>query len=246
MKRILWAGAFALVAGGQALAADLPPPPPAPRAPATYVPVAVPVYNWSGIYIGVNGGYGFGTSNWNQPTFGSSGNFNTTGWLAGGTVGANYEFWGGAVLGVEGDWDWTNLSGTSGAGPCTGAVGPGGPAATGCQTNSNWLGTVRGRAGWAFDRVLLYGTGGAAFAPVKATATGTGLGTDSNTEVGWTAGAGLEFAFAPNWTAKAEYLYVDLNNGTCIAACGGATPPVSVKFTENVVRAGINFKFSPW
>ena len=64
----------------------------------------------------------FGTSNWNQPTFGSSGNFNTTGWLAGGTVGANYEFWGGAVLGVEGDWDWTNLSGTSGAGPCTGAV----------------------------------------------------------------------------------------------------------------------------
>ena len=113
MKRILWAGAFALVAGGQALAADLPPPPPAPRAPATYVPVAVPVYNWSGIYIGANGGYGFGTSNWNQPAFGSTGNFNTNGWLAGGTVGANYEFWGGAVLGVEGDWDWTNLSGTS-------------------------------------------------------------------------------------------------------------------------------------
>ena len=169
MKRILWAGAFALVAGGQALAADLPPPPPAPRAPATYVPIAVPVYNWSGIYIGVNGGYGFGTSNWSSSlAFGSTGNFNTNGWLAGGTVGANYEFWGGAVLGVEGDWDWTNLKGTSGAAPCRATPGHG----TGCQTSSNWLGTVRGRAGWAFDRVLLYGTGGVAFAPVKRQSTG--------------------------------------------------------------------------
>jgi outer membrane immunogenic protein len=246
MKRILWAGAFALAIGGQALAADLPPPPPAPRAPATYVPVAAPVYNWSGIYIGVNGGYGFGTSNWSQPAFGSTGNFNTNGWLGGGTVGANYQFWGGAVLGVEGDWDWTNLNGTSTAAVCTGPVVPGGPAATGCKTASDWLGTVRGRAGWAFDRVLLYGTGGVAFAPVQATAVGTGLGTDSNTEVGWTAGAGLEFAFAPNWTAKAEYLYVDLSNGSCVAACGGASPPVSVKFTENVIRAGVNFKFNPW
>ncbi|HEY1747384.1 MAG TPA: hypothetical protein VGG11_11570 [Xanthobacteraceae bacterium] len=127
MKRILWAGAFALVAGGQALAADLPPPP-APRAPATYVPTTIPLYNWSGIYIGVNGGYGFGTSNWTQAATGSSGNFNTTGWLAGGTVGANYQFWGGTVLGVEGDWDWTNLNGTSSAGPCTGLVVPGGAA----------------------------------------------------------------------------------------------------------------------
>ncbi len=65
MKRILWAGAIALVAGGQALAADLPPPV-APRAPATYVPTTVPVYNWSGIYIGANGGYAFGTSSWNN------------------------------------------------------------------------------------------------------------------------------------------------------------------------------------
>ena len=182
------------------------------------------------------------------PSFPASttGNFNTTGWLAGGTVGANYEFWGGAVLGVEGDWDWTNLNGTSGAGPCMGSL-PGGPPATGCQTSSNWLGTVRGRAGWAFDRVLLYGTGGAAFAPVKATVNRSGLRYDSNTEVGWTAGAGLEFAFAPNWTAKAEYLYVDLNNGTCMAACGSApASAIAAKFTENVVRAGINFKFSPW
>jgi outer membrane immunogenic protein len=246
MKRILWAGAFALIAGGQALAADLPPAP-APRAPATYVPVAVPVYNWSGIYIGVNGGYGFGTSNWSSPAAtgfpaSTTGNFGTNGWLGGGTVGANYQFWGGAVLGVEGDWDWTNLNGTSAAAPCI-AVAP----ATGCQTSSNWLGTVRGRAGWALDRVLLYGTGGVAFAPIQTSITNSGGGTNSNTEVGWTAGAGVEFAFAPNWTAKAEYLYVDLNNGSCTSACGSPpAPAVAAKFTENVIRAGVNFKFNPW
>jgi outer membrane immunogenic protein len=214
MKRILLAGAFALVAGGQALAADLPPPPPPPRAPATYVPTTAPVYNWSGIYIGANGGYAFGTT---TPTGGAG--FNTNGFLAGGTVGGNIQ-WGGFVLGAEGDWDWSNLNGT-------GIIG--GTAGT---FNSNWLATARGRAGWAFDRVLLYGTGGGAFA----NAGFTGLG--STTMDGWTAGGGLEFAFAPNWTAKAEYLYVDFSNPSLGAA--------NFKTTENVVRAGVNFKFAPW
>jgi outer membrane immunogenic protein len=236
MKRILWAGAFALAIGGQALAADLPPPPPAPRAPATYVPVAAPVYNWSGIYIGLNGGYGFGNSTWTDPTAGiATPSFDTKGWLAGGTVGGNYQFWGGAVLGLEGDWDWSNLNGTSSTpAPCL----PGG-----CETKADWLATVRGRAGWAFDRVLVYGTGGAAFAPVQAGFPVGGTGFQTNTEFGWTAGAGVEFAFAPNWTAKAEYLYVDLGNSTCTTDCFGNT---SVKYTENVIRAGVNFKFNPW
>src|SRR5580698_8842813 len=145
MKRILWAGAIALVAGGQALAADLPPPV-APRAPATYVPTTVPVYNWSGIYIGANGGYAFGTSSWNNAAAGlTTGNFNTNGGLAGGTVGGNVQ----------------------------------------------WGAAVRGRAGWAIDRVLLYGTGGAAFAPVQAGFNGGPF--QSSTQVGWTAGAGVEF-----------------------------------------------------
>src|ERR1700683_812585 len=230
MKRILWAGAFALVAGGQALSADLPPPV-APRAPATYVPTTVPVYNWSGIYIGANGGYAVGTSSRNNAAAGlTTGNFNTNGGLAGGTVGGNVQ-WGAAVLGIEGDWDWSNLNGTSNIGGC----GPG------CQTKANWLSTVRGRAGWAIDRVLLYGTGGAAFAPVQAGFNGGPF--QSTTQVGWTAGAGLEFAFAPNWTAKAEYLYADLGSSNCTVDCFGNA---SVKFTENIVRAGINFKFNPW
>ena len=235
MKRILWAGAFALLAGGQALAADLPPAP-APRAPATYVPTTAPVYNWSGIYIGGNGGYGFGSSDWTAGAT-STGNFNTTGWLGGGTIGGNVQFWGGAVLGVEGDWDWSNLNGTTTtstpASSCT---------SSGCETQADWLATVRGRAGWAFDRVLVYGTGGVAFAPVQSGFNGGAL--SSTTQTGWTAGAGLEFAFAPNWTVKAEYLYVDLGNTTCATDCFPAS--TSVKFTENVVRAGINFKFNPW
>jgi outer membrane immunogenic protein len=235
MKRILIAGAFALAAaGGQALAADLPPPAaPPPRAPATYVPAA-PLYNWSGIYVGVNGGYGFGTSNWTSGAT-STGDFNTNGFLGGGTLGVNFQ-WGSVVFGAEGDWDWSNLSGSSVAVPGCGA---------GCQTSSDWLGTARGRLGYAFDRVLLYGTGGVAFAPVQ---TGfSGGPTESHTQVGWTAGAGLEFAFAPHWTAKAEYLFADLGNTSCTTSCfTPTTTPTSVKFTENIIRAGVNFKFGPW
>ncbi len=230
MKRILIAGAFALAAGGQALAADFPPPPaPMPQVPATYVPVAAaPIYTWSGVYIGVNGGYGFGTTNWNDPLFGvSTGNFNTGGFLIGGTLGANIQ-WGPVVVGIEGDADWTNLNGTN-----TSICFP-----PGCETASNFLGTVRGRVGYAFDRILVYGTAGGAFGNVQ-----VGPPLLSNTQVGWTAGAGVEFAIAPAWTAKAEYLYVDLGNVSCtsIVSCFGDT---TITFTENIVRAGVNYKFS--
>jgi outer membrane immunogenic protein len=227
MKRILIAGAFALAAGGQALAADLPQPgPPPPRAPATYVPAPVPVFTWSGIYIGVNGGYGFGQSNWTNPA-GSTGNFSTDGFLVGGTIGGNYQ-WNQFVLGIEADGDWTNLSGNVSCGP--------GLAFT-CTTQGDWLATVRGRAGYAFDRFLVYGTGGAAFGNLQAGSTGS---FDTATQTGWTAGGGVEFAFTPNLTAKVEYLYVDLGSMTCNINCQFNT---SVSLTENVVRAGINYKF---
>ncbi len=230
MKRILIAGALALAAGGQAFAADLPPGPPPPRAPATYAPVPVPVFSWTGIYIGVNGGYSFGTSNWSPPGFIPTGNFDTSGYLFGGTLGGNYQ-WGQFVLGIEGDGDWTNLSGSV---TCTGGYS--------CTTSSEWLATVRGRVGYAFDRVLVYGTAGGAAGDIRANNSFTG-GTDTNTEYGWTAGAGVEFAFTPNLTGKVEYLYVDLANGACSASCPGFSGPVAVSLTENVVRAGINYKF---
>jgi outer membrane immunogenic protein len=230
------AGALALVAGGQVLAAshafaaDLPMPGPVPRAPAAYLPPPVPVYSWTGFYIGINGGGAFGNSNWLDSVLGNSGNFNVSGALVGGQVGANYQI-GQFVLGVEGDGDWQNLDGTTTGGSCAGV---------GCETKSDWLATVRGRAGYAWDRVLFYGTGGAAFANVKA---GAGaLPFSNSTQVGWTAGAGVEYAFAPNWSAKVEYLFVDLQNASCpVGSCGSTTTNVSLN--ENVIRGGVNFKF---
>ncbi|HXD13450.1 MAG TPA: outer membrane protein [Xanthobacteraceae bacterium] len=236
MKRILIAGAVALAAaGGQVLAADLPPAAAPPRAPAAYIPPP-PVFSWTGFYLGINGGYGFGQSSWTNPAFTPTGNFNTSGFLVGGTLGANYQM-GAFVIGLEGDGDWNNANGTTFLG---GGVG----CFPGCNTQSTWLATVRGRAGYAWDRVLFYGTGGAAFGDVQG-AFG-GLPFASGTQTGWTAGAGVEWAFLPNWTAKVEYLYVNLGNFSCpTTSCGAGAPPAatSVSFNENIVRAGINYKF---
>jgi outer membrane immunogenic protein len=236
---------------GSAFAADLPPAP-APRAPAVYVPPVVPVYNWSGVYLGINGGYGFGSSEWTDPLnlsgSTSSGNFNTNGGLVGGTAGVNFQT-GGFVFGVEGDWDWQGLQGTSNGSFCN-AISTPGIALPSCETKSDWIATIRGRAGYAADRVLFYATGGGAAGNVQ-----TGLSTlslQSNTEYGWTAGAGIEWAFADNWTAKVEYLFVDLGNTTCntSANCGfdaaATASNNSVSFTESMIRAGVNFKFNGW
>jgi outer membrane immunogenic protein len=236
-RAFLIAATLSLAATGQVLAADLPPAAaPPPRAPAAYLPP--PVFSWTGFYLGINGGYGFGQSSWTNPLFAPTGNFNTSGFLIGGTLGANYQI-GSFVIGLEGDGDWNNANGTSFLGGAVGCV-------PGCNTQSDWLATVRGRAGFAWDRVLFYGTGGAAFGNVQAAFGGFPFA--SSTQTGWTAGAGVEWAFLPNWTAKVEYLFVDLGSFSCPAAsCGSpaGVPPAatSVSFNENIVRAGINYKF---
>jgi outer membrane immunogenic protein len=227
MKRMLLAGVLALAAG-QAFAADLPPPPaPPPRAPATYVPVPAPIFTWTGIYIGINGGYGFGTGDFSSGTSVSSVN----GFLVGGTLGGNYQI-GSFVIGLEGDGDWSNFDGTNTT-SCGGFAG--------CEVKSDWLATVRGRAGFAWDRILFYGTGGAAFGNVQGGPSGGPF--DTGTQIGWTGGAGVEAAFTPNLTAKIEYLYVDLGNLSCTLNClaGG-----NLNLKENIVRAGINYKFGWW
>lgn len=236
MKRVVFALAIGLL-GGQALAADLPMPAPPPRMPATFIPV-VPVFSWTGFYIGANGGYAFGNSTWTVTAPAllagqTTGSFNTTGWLAGGTVGGNYQM-GAFVIGAEADFDWSNLKGNGSAATC--------PT---CQTTQSWIGTGRGRAGVAFDRLLVYGTGGAAYGNIKASPV-AGF-TDTSNNWGWTGGGGVEFAFTPNITAKAEYLYVQFQDGSCTAACvaagGGGPTAATVTLKENIVRGGINFKF---
>jgi len=238
MKRVFIAGALALAAATQAFAADLPPAPaPMPRAPAAYVPVA-PAWSWTGFYVGMNTGYGFGNSTWSQPAA-SSGGFAVDGWMVGATVGGNYQI-GQLVLGLEGDYDWQNIRGASNTSPCFNLVGAG--LGGGCATSSNWVATFRGRVGYAFDRILLYGTGGGAATDIRSsTAT---LPWASATEFGWTAGAGIEVAITDNVTAKMEYLYADFGNSSCSSAanCGFAAPS-TVSLTENMVRLGINYKF---
>ncbi len=253
MRRILIAAALGfigMVPGvvGQALAADLPEPAAPPRAPATYVPMVAPVYNWSGIYFGVNGGYGFGKSTWTDPNnfsgLGSTGSFNISGFAAGGTVGANFQF-DAFVLGAEGDFDAMGIDGKSSS-PFCAAVGLG---AAECETKQTWLSTLRARFGYAVDRVLFYGTAGGAFGNIE---TGVAGNFTSSTKVGWTAGAGVEAAFADHWTARVEYLFVDLQNATCNTSgncgndlVGGVVVPANdtVKFSTSLIRLGVDYKF---
>jgi outer membrane immunogenic protein len=220
MRRVLLStlNLIAMTATG-ALAADLP------RAlPPTNAPAFVPGYNWTGFYAGINGGYGWGNSNWD----GLATEPNVHGGLVGATAGYNWQT-GALVFGIEGDIDWSHLRGSFASLAC--------PA--GCETRNNWLGTVRGRVGYAFDRFMPYVTGGLAVGDIKANV--TGLPGASTTNAGWTVGGGIEAAVLGNVTAKLEYLYVDLGSLNCNAlACG---LPSTVDLRSNVVRAGVNLRF---
>ena len=233
MQRVLLPLTVATVIAGTALsatAADVRRPPPPVRREAV-APPPLALFDWTGFYVGVNGGWGWGSSRYDfiGSGLGTTGDFRTTGGLIGGTIGYNYQA-GATVFGVEADLDWAHISGS--------ALCPGGGAT--CQTRSNWLGTVRGRLGYAFDRFLSYLTAGAAFGNVQANI--PGIGTANATKAGWTVGGGIEYAVNRNWSVKAEYLYVDLGKFDCGAACG-AVPPTNVKFNTNIFRAGLNYRF---
>ncbi len=221
MKR-LCGGLVGLVSfAGAAAAADLA------RAPQPYypkAPIVAPVYNWTGFYIGLNGGGAFGTSAWD-----STNSFNISGGLIGGTVGYNYQV-GQAVFGVEADGDWADINGT------TNAACP-----LGCKTSDSWLATVRGRLGYAADRFMPFVTGGVAFGDIRAST--PGFPTTSKDNAGWTLGGGLEAAITGPWTAKVEYLYVDLGKFNCGLNCGAGLTVDNVSFRTNLIRAGVNYRF---
>ena len=230
MKRFILSTCAGLVAvaamAAPSVAADIP-------RPAYKAPVYVaPAFSWSGFYIGVNAGYGWGHSDWNNTPMGNV-SLGTKGALVGGTVGYNLQT-GNFVFGLEGDISASWMNGSS-VGGAAGSVCSG----TGCETANNWLATGRGRIGWAWDRFMPYITGGASGGNIKATANGGG--SVNKTNLGWVAGAGLEWAFTGNWSAKLEYLYTDLGNVTCEAsACGVNT---TVSFKTNIARAGVNYRF---
>lgn len=230
IKLLLASVAFAVVGAnlfGPALAraADLPPVLPIPHRAAAYVPY----YSWNGAYVGLNAGYGWGTSQWSDTTNGvSTGTFNIGGGVVGGTAGYNWQR-GAWVLGAETDFDWSGIKGSTASATCGGS----------CTTNNTWLGTFRGRFGVVSNRFLIYLTAGGAYGNLKIS---DGGGSASISKVGWTYGGGIETAITPAWTAKLEYLYVDLGKATCDAACSGGDP-FDVTYKTIIVRGGVNYRF---
>ncbi len=213
MKRMVLAGAMLGVVGaGPAFAADLArAPAPVVKAPAV---VPAPVFSWTGFYIGANAGYGWGSGKDAADYYGLS----PQGWFGGGQVGFNYQFANNIVAGIETDFQGGDISDTVG----------------GLSSKVDWFGTVRGRLGYAFGRVLPYVTGGLAYGNNSIDNFGW---SQSKTNVGWTAGAGIEYALTDHWTAKTEYLYTDLGSSFYdnLGANAGAT--------TQTARIGVNYKF---
>jgi outer membrane immunogenic protein len=249
MKRLAFALALSIGASTAALAADLPPPPPMPRAPATYIPV-VPPYNWTGFYIGGNLGAGWNNTGSLSDTFTSSFTANTTTqFLGGGQVGVNYEFWGGVVIGAEAMFDWLPNTGNTvtATNPCCGTAS--------ATINNRWLTTATGKLGYAWDRVLLYGKGGGAWVGQNSSSLSINgvpasfASSNSSSNIGWTAGLGVEWAFWNNWSARAEWDIVGLQNQSFTVAGAAApgsfaTDVISVNNRYiNMVTAGLNYKF---
>lgn len=232
-------------------------------------PLAAPVaaYSWTGCYVGAVGSYHWGRSNQNYGGLVNgvpnaflpvgldmSGAYNLDGAQIGGTVGCNYQS-GNWVFGVEGDASWGSAHG--GSRPTAAAIALGLNPAFEFTTEQKWSATVRGRVGYAWDRWLVYATGGVAFGgfglnnqnsnPALITARRNPSNVDAT---GWIVGLGTEYAFSPAWSLKAEWLYADygtlhygdetgLVNG-CTAGCANA----DVKIRENMVRVGVNYKFN--
>jgi outer membrane immunogenic protein len=226
MKRFLLAGVALAALTGTVSAADLPRRVETyTKAPAYVEPAA---YNWTGWYVGINGGGAIGRSSYSGTP--STGSFDVSGGLGGLTMGYNWQA-ANIVYGIEGDIDYADIRGSAACG------------ASSCQTTNEWLGTLRGRIGYTgfgSGNVMPYITGGLAVGDVHARV--PGIGGRTETQTGYTVGGGIEYALSQNWTAKAEYLFVDLGKFDCGIACGGI-PPDRVDFQSHIVRAGINYKF---
>jgi outer membrane immunogenic protein len=189
-----------------------------------------PGYQWTGFYLGINGGGGWGKSRHDFEAAGTTTeDFRISGSTAGGTLGANLQA-GGLLLGLEGDMNWSDIGGSE---SCPN------PNFT-CRTRNKWLATARGRVGYAIDRFLPYITAGAAFGQVRANI--PDFGSTRKTETGFALGSGVEAGIVGGLSAKLEYLYVDLGKFNCGLSCT-ATGVDDVKFKTHLVRVGLNYRF---
>jgi outer membrane immunogenic protein len=265
MKRLLLAAAFALAGACSAHAADL--------AARTYTkaPAMVdPSYNWSGFYIGANVG-GAWQSGDNLTLTQPGGVFDPlaldsshrSSIIGGIHAGYNWQLPSNVVLGIEGDFSWTKLTGTTpitqlsvGGVPETGSGGL--PITAGSDSRLNWLSSIRGRLGYGWNNWLVYGTGGVAWTresfdfQMHAPPYNSVGGSASRTKTGWVAGAGLEYALTSNWIVRGEYLYYGFNGSSQQTfACPACVPipsgnPMLARWSDTSVqelRAGLSYKF---
>jgi outer membrane immunogenic protein len=245
---LLTAAAIIAMASGTAMAADMrPAPAPAP----VYKAPMVPPFSWTGFYIGGNLGAAWTNTNITEANFGLTfNNGNNAVFVAGGQVGFNYQV-GSVVFGVEGDFDWAaNNNNTTVA-----VIGPLGHSFT-ASANDRWMATLAGRLGYAFDRWMIYAKGGGGwvgangFTVTDITTGFTATPGNSSTVTGWLVGGGFEWAFANNWSFRAEYDYFGLSGrsftipGGVIPALGAAADTFNTG-TSNIQMAtvGINFRF---
>jgi len=270
--------AFGQIAWGAELLTKTPP-----------APIASPAASWNGFYVGINGGYTSGSSIQTDATVLSTSTFvanaasqaagastnigrGNGGFIVGDQVGFNYMATPVLLIGIETDIQAAPLRQTGNIASLTQVPGSGAPALATWQTqiavsrNLDYLGTLRARVGsTVVPNLLFYGTGGLAYGHVSSTTSVsqqgvTGFGAFDATRVGWTAGAGVEWMFTGNWTAKLEYLHYDLgsatySNGALAFDVGTATSPFrgtgissiasssTVHFNGDVVRVGVNYRF---
>ncbi len=289
MKQLVVAALAVAGITGSAFAADLP----SRKEPFVTAPLP-PVFTWTGFYVGVNAGYAFNHESrfrtFDDPAAGTpigGGFFNTAGGVAAGTrpgvasvgddgftgggqIGYNYQFGAGSgiVIGVEADAAYTDIDNTS----AYFAPGPGFGYNSVFHSQLDFLGTARGRIGYAFDRFLIYGTGGFAYGSLTTNANFYGTngtlaytGGQDGIETGYAYGGGIEYALPVNTflnffgssavTIKAEYLHYDLGDrsyglgGTGVSTASGLTNPNFGTYTQRVrtdgdlVRIGVNYKF---
>jgi outer membrane immunogenic protein len=243
MRKIMFAGlACAALLVSPAFAADMAlkgPPAPYPQ----------PTSSWTGFYLGINGGAGWGTSSSSADIallattipIASQG---TAGWLGGVTAGYNFQA-GVVVFGIEGDFDWADIEGNT---SCL--------VVFNCNVKQDWVGDIAGRLGVApLSNLLMYVKGGVAWADTKYTFGNTfgGVvsitGNASDTRTGGMLGMGVEYAFMAHWSAKIEYDFIDYGTDT-VSMSLATVPPVAlpaistqIKETESLMKAGINYRF---
>jgi outer membrane immunogenic protein len=180
------------------------------RSQPYYAPPAAQLFNWTGFYVGGNAGWGWGSALGGDPS----------GYLIGLQAGYNFQYASGLLAGIESDIAISEIDGSGG----------------GATFGLDYLGTVRGRLGYAADRFLVYGTAGIAYGRGDVTMGGL---SNEQTHLGWTIGAGVEAMIAPNITARLEYLYADLGRETYTTTGG----PTRVGFDASIVRTALNYKF---